>query len=745
MNFSLSKLKLTQKFTFFVASLVIGLCAVMGVSNYYQVSSLNEATIQQKFEAIAKSRSAALQDYLTTIERDLRSMASSVMTREALMSFSMAWRGQGQDAQQKLQQVYIHDNPYPVGQRENLDAADDGSMYSDTHARYHPTFRTILKERGYYDIFLFDKDGNLVYTVFKELDYATNLNTGEYRDTDLGNAYRAAMESGKADSISFFDFKPYAPSAGAPASFISSPVYSEYGDLMGALVFQMPIDRLNGVMASTTGLGETGESFLVGGDMLMRNDSRFSQDSTILKQRVETAAVKAALAGESGIMVNTGYRGEEMMSGYAPLDFNGVRFATITEAEINEIDAPLISMRNMMLISVAVLTMIGIAAGIFFAKMLVSPISAMTKAMNELAEGNNEIDVPAQGRHDEIGEMSDAVQVFKENAIRTKEMEAEQEQLKLHAEEEKRATMIQLANDFDASVGAIVEMVSSAANELQATAQSMSSISQETSNQATAVAAASEEASTNVQTVAAASEEMSNSIAEINQQVSSASSAATRAVDEVDKTGGEMQILAGTADKIGEVVAMISDIADQTNLLALNATIEAARAGEAGKGFAVVAAEVKGLASQTAQATSEITRHIEDIQSATKQAVVSMGGIGKVIQEVEQISSTIAAAMEEQGATTQEIARNVQEAASGTQEVSSSISGVTQASQEAGAASGQVMTAASGLSEQAASLKSEVDQFLANLREGAADRRSGDDSDYEGVERRQSGEADQAA
>ena len=359
---------------------------------------------------------------------------------------------------------------------------------------------------------------------------------------------------------------------------------------------------------------------------------------------------------------------------------------------------------------------IGVAISLLLGTFLAKPIIAMTGAMQQLAEGNLEAEIPAQGRKDEIGDMSGAVQVFKESAIRNKELVAEAESQKQITEEEKRKTMNALADDFDASVGGIVETVSSASAELNSTAQSMSSISEETSSQATAVAAASEEASANVQTVASATEEMSASISEINTQVAQASEVSKQAVENVEKTSTQMDVLAQTADKVGEVVSMISDIAEQTNLLALNATIESARAGEAGKGFAVVASEVKALANETAKATEEIATHIQQIQGATKGAVTSIGDIGTVVKQLDETSTAIAAAMEEQGTTTQEISRNVQEASTGTQEVSSSIAGVTQASQEAGAASGQVTSAAGELSQQAELMKTEVEKFLKQVR-----------------------------
>jgi methyl-accepting chemotaxis protein len=336
--------------------------------------------------------------------------------------------------------------------------------------------------------------------------------------------------------------------------------------------------------------------------------------------------------------------------------------------------------------------------------------------MGVLAAGDLTAEVEGSGRGDEVGAMARAVQVFKDNGLEMRRLQAEQEELEAKAERERRAAMLALADGFEASVKGVVEAVASAATEMQGAATAMSGTAEEASRQAMAVASASERASANVQTVATATEELSASVQEIGRQVSASTRIAGQAVLETDRTAETMRGLVDAAKRIGDVVGLIQTIAGQTNLLALNATIEAARAGDAGKGFAVVASEVKALANQTARATEEIQAQVQAIQQATGGAQSAVEGIGATIGRMNEIASAIAAAIEQQGAATRDISGNVQQAARGTQEVSLNISGVTQAAAETGAAATQVLGAAGGLSREAETLRREVDAFIHTVR-----------------------------
>jgi methyl-accepting chemotaxis protein len=347
---------------------------------------------------------------------------------------------------------------------------------------------------------------------------------------------------------------------------------------------------------------------------------------------------------------------------------------------------------------------------------IVKPITTIIAVMTRLAEGDNAVEVAGADRGDEIGEMAQAVQVFKDNALDKQRLEEEQAATAQRAEEEKRQAMYALADRFERQVKDVVDGVSSSATEMQATAQQMSATAEETSRQSANVATASEQATANVQTVAATAEELSASITEIGRQVLQSAKIAQNAVEEAESTNDTVKGLAEAAAKIGEVVNLINDIAGQTNLLALNATIEAARAGEAGKGFAVVAQEVKNLANQTAKATEEISTQITAVQEETNGAVGAIEKIRSIIGEISDISTTISSAVEEQGVSTQEIARNVQQAATGTQDVNSNIDSVNRAASETGSAAGQVLDAAQEMSRQAEGLRGQVDDFLNEVR-----------------------------
>ena len=411
-------------------------------------------------------------------------------------------------------------------------------------------------------------------------------------------------------------------------------------------------------------------------------------------------------------------KGVSVVRATAPIHLNGIEtpwsvVVTVPEATLYSANKALITAGLL----TGLLCFLGAATIAWFVGIATAkPIRGMTNAMQTLANGDHSVEVPARDRSDEIGQMAAAVQVFKDNAIEMERVKAAQEETERRAAEDKKRMMTELASSFEAKVGALVQSLSAAATEMESTAGSMTTLAEQGNTKAMTVASAAEQTSANVQTVATATEELSASIQEISQQVANSARIANQAVDDARTTDGVVQELAVGAQKIGEIVQLINDIAGQTNLLALNATIEAARAGDAGKGFAVVASEVKSLATQTAKATDEISTQISQIQSATNLAVSAIHGISATIQEMSEIAAAIASAVEEQGAATMEISRNVQQAAQGTEDVTRSIVDVRQASTDTGIASGQVLTAAGELSRNSNDLSREVDGFLAGIK-----------------------------
>ncbi len=718
----LARVRMSIKIPALVVGAAMTTAAVLGVSSFIAARTNAFSMIQQSLTAVATERQKALESYFNVIREDTVLVAGSAMARDAVHSFSAAWRDLGGRAEGTLQQLYIDNNPHPTGKKDELDDAGDGSTYSRHHARLHPWFHRLQRERGYYDVFVFDTAGNLIYTVFKERDYATNLASGQWRDSDLGVAFRKGLAAAPG-TVHLTDFRAYAPSDNAPAAFISTPITDEAGKTIGVFAFQMPVDRINAVMNATHGLGATGDAVIVGQDGLMRSNSRFTATGAtdILKTSLGGPVIAAALRGEAGIG-EFSYRDAPSLIAAIPFTFGDLRWAvTATQAE-SEALAPVYAIRrNLIIISLLVLLAIGLL-GYLVAQTLTRPIVALVSDMGELARGKHDIALNGLERGDEIGLMSRAVGVFRDSAIKRERLEA-QARRQRERDVARRTSMEMLVAQFKGEVSEVIVNLTNGTSSMRSAASVLSRVASTTLDQATQARSASTESNSNTQTIASASEELGASIREIAGQAHQASAIVSEVREQALATNDDVTALAEGAKSIGRVVELIRSIADQTNLLALNATIEAARAGEAGRGFAVVASEVKNLATQTARATDEIAAQIFAIQSSTDTAVGSIGAITRRIADISSLNTAIAAAVEQQDAATREIAVNVSRAADGSQIVSANVEGVAASASDTTGEASRVMDTAQMLGEASQALTSSVAGFLESINADLDDRR----------------------
>ena len=557
-----------------------------------------------------------------------------------------------------LQYQYIKNNPHPLGSKDLLDAADDDSRYAELHREFHPVVRDYLKRFGFNDIFLVDIDsGDIVYSVFKELDYTTSLKNGSYASTGIGRAFQDAAAANVKDYVAFVDYEAYTPSYEEAASFLASPIFD--GDRkVGVAIFQLPIARINAIMAERTGLGETGETYVVGPDKLFRNDSRFldqlNVSTTIINQGlvVESEATRGALErGEADTRVIEDYRGSFVLSSWAPIAVHqpnrpggtAFRWALMSEVDLDEIRGPI---RTIMRYALFIFIAAGVS--VLFVSFLIAR--------------------------------------------------------RFSRESEQQASLVK-------GIGDNIQTLASASEELTSVSEQMSSAAEETTAQADVVSSGAEHLSDNAQTVSHGIENLSDSIREIAQSAHEAARVAIQSVEVASSTDATITKLGQSSAEIGEVIKVITSIAEQTNLLALNATIEAARAGDAGKGFAVVANEVKELARETAKATEDISQKIEVIQSDSQRAVKAIGEISAIIQKISDFQNTIASAVEQQTSTTVEIGRNVTEAASGAAEIAQNMTHVAQAAHSTAEGASNTQVAAHELARMAADLNSLVDEY----------------------------------
>lgn len=428
----------------------------MSVANAFFTSNIITENAVEKLESMALSKRTRVETLLSTIDRDLRLTAEAPATSIALIALADGYNSL-ENPEDVLKRVYIDENEHPLGEKDKLIKADTGSSYGFIHAIYHPSLGAHQDAMGYYDLFLFDTEGNLVYSVFKENDFATNVVNGPWADSGLGEAYRLASQSELTSEAVFVDFAPYAPSADAPAAFIARPVFNDQGERLGVLAFQMPVQHLSRAASDTEGLGATAEGFIVGADRLMRTDSRQTEVNDILATSVEHEGIADAANGNGGMFKAAGHVGQDVIGYAVPLTFLGTDWVAVVQQDTKEVFAGLWSaLFRALLLAMAVLGGV-LVASIYFSRSISHPLRKLTTAVTEVAEGQTDSEVPCTERGDEIGELARKTEIFRQNSLRMERMSAEQKEAserlnEMNAEREKAAQReIQLAQEKEQS------------------------------------------------------------------------------------------------------------------------------------------------------------------------------------------------------------------------------------------------------------------------------------------------------
>ncbi|WP_029030063.1 methyl-accepting chemotaxis protein [Salinarimonas rosea] len=698
-----------------VAAVALLASVAVGVIAYRSAhEALTEAS-RERLALISTSRAAALQRTLDATVRDIEALSENVAVRSALGELKDAYF---LNPQERERFVTYFTAPAGIEERIALTGQGERTLYAWRHEGVHASFRAIMADRGYADILVLTPEGDVVYSVGKHGDFAGAVADATLAGSGLARAHAAALagvettDGRVAASTAAIDFAPYAAVGGEPSAFLARAVVSPDGSLVdGVLVYRIAASSFDAVLADRTGLGETGESYIVGADGLLRSQRPRVDATSVLAPLGRPAVMEAAAGGFEYVQ-----DGVERFADKRALSFMDVPLNLVTEQEAKEALARVAATRDGIL--VATLAVLGgaLVLALLIGRSIAKPISALAVALRAIADGSataGEGRIVGDERRDEIGEIARAVAGIRDRVqADAAAREAEERDAREREAQARQRAMRALAGELEQTVGEALRTLGREAQALSAASQDMARLSESARGGSERVAGAAGAAGGSVRDVAVSAEQLSDSIGEIAGLISRSATITNETNAHAASTSDVVASLEENAQRIGEIVTMIDSVAEQTNLLALNATIEAARAGAAGKGFAVVAAEVKSLASQTAKATEEISRQIASMRDATRNAVGAVGSIKTRVAEIATAMTSVASAIEEQSAATQTIAASAEGARENAAGVSDGIEEVRAVVVSTDEAADRVVRASAVVREQTTLLDDRIRRFL---------------------------------